>query len=290
MICTRGLLLPLLAALLAVPAGCGGGGGGGASSPVAVGREQPGRSGRAMTPDEEGPDGEVEAAPAELAEALRPVVALIAQQRTPDARAQLDAYLAAHPDDGQAVFLYGLSYHREKRYGLARPHFERAIALAPDYPMSYYFLGWCCYYLGDLPAARQAFERHLSAEPDQRKEADSIFGLGLIDLEEDRLDDAEQRFRRTIALEQGDQNRAREISKAHVRLADVYERRDSLEQARDELVLATRLWPQHYAAFFKLSRVLIRLGDTEGAGEAFKQYRYWQARAEPPRGVPEPSS
>ena len=82
--------------------------------------------------------------------------------------------------------------------------------------------------------------------------------------------------------------RVKDVAKAHARLADVHLRRDELDAARSELRTATILWPQHYTAFYKLSRVLNRLGDRAAADEAFRQYRYWETRAERPRGVPEP--
>ncbi len=209
---------------------------------------------------------------------------LIGQQRTDAARAGLEQHLRQHPDDGPAEFLLGLTYHREKRYALARPHFEAAADMEPGYHPTHHFLGWCLYYLGDMTRARAAFEDHLALMPD---EGDSIFAIGLIDLDEDRLDDAETRFRRAIELQASNPRRVKDVAKAHARLADVHIRRDELGAARSELQVATEMWPQHYTAFYKLSRVLNRLGDTEAAAEAFRQYRYWEAQAETPRGVPE---
>jgi tetratricopeptide (TPR) repeat protein len=212
---------------------------------------------------------------------LTAIARLIGQQQTEAARDRLTPYLQQHAGDGRAEFLMGLSYHREKRYALARPRFERAVELAPDYHPAYHFLGWCLYYLGELTQARTAFEQHLAWMPD---EGDSHFGLGLIELDEDRLDVAEQRFHRAIELQAGD---PRGLSKAHARLADVHIRRDDIEAARAELEIATGLWPQHYTAFYKLSRVLNRLGETEAAQRAFRQYQYWERQAEQRRGVPE---
>jgi hypothetical protein len=47
----------------------------------------------------------------------------------------------------------------EQLYAQAREHFLRAIELAPLEP-SHHFLGFAEYNLGDLPAARRAFEAH----------------------------------------------------------------------------------------------------------------------------------
>ncbi len=260
----------MLAAALAA-GGCGDGTGPGTAPPTeATGTEVAPSTG--------------EKAPIPLGPELQAAAGLIGRQQTDSARARLQPFIEAHPDDGQAAFLLGLTYHREKRYALARPWFESAAAPAPDYHPTYHFHGWCLYYLGDMQGARAAFDRHLAFLPG---EGDSHFALGLIALDDDRLDDARQRFSRAIELQQNHPRRAREVSKAHARLADVHIRRDELEAARDELRFATALWPQHYTAFYKLSRVLNRLGENKAADEAFRLYRKWEARAEKPRGVPE---
>ncbi len=158
--------------------------------------------------------------------------------------------------------------------------------LAPEYHPTYHFRGWCLYWLGETGPARAAFKEHLRHAP---TEGDSHFGLGVIDLDEDRLDDAERRFRRAIELQAGNPRRGKDVSKAHARLADIHIRRDDLPAARAELIAATGLWPEHYAAFYKLSRVLRRLGEDEAADEAFESYRIWQKRVRQKRGVPEPA-
>lgn len=233
------------------------------------------------------PASETAAAPIALGPQLVEFATMISRQQTDVARAGLQQYVEEHAGDGQAAFLLGLTYHREKRYTLARPWFESAAGLAPDYHPIHHFHGWCLYYLGDMPGARAAFERHLDVSPG---EGDSHFALGLIALDEDRLDDAQRRFLQAIELQQGNPRRQRDVSKARARVADVHIRRGDLQQARAELQLATELWPQHYTAFYKLSRVLNRLGENDSADEAFRLYRQWQARSEPRRGVPEPSS
>jgi Tfp pilus assembly protein PilF len=219
----------------------------------------------------------------ELGPALAPLALLVRQGRIDEARTRLETHRRDNPEDGRAVFLLALTYHREKRYALARPLFEEAARLDPGYHTTYHFLGWCLYYLGEPDAARAAFEMHLSFV----NEGDSHFAIGLIDLDQDQLDAAEERFRKAIALQEHDPGRRRELSKAHARLGDVYMRRDDLQGAKNELLLATELWPQHYTAFFKLSRVLGRLGEIDAADEAFSLYRQWQAISELPRGFPE---
>jgi Tfp pilus assembly protein PilF len=249
-------------------------GGGCGDQPVAVEPEAPTQS---------EPAGQA-ARPVSLSPELAAVARLITDRKTDQARIRLEAHVAQHPDDGHAAFLLGLTYHREKRYTLARPWFESAVRLAPEYHTIHHFHGWCLYYLGDMAGARAAFNRHVEAVPG---EGDSHFALGLIAFDDDRLDDAQRRFARAIDLQRKNPGRRRDVSKAHARLADVHIRRDELEAAKTQLLLATELWPQHYAAFYKLSRVLTRLGEDEAADAAFRQFRIRERRAAQRRGVPE---
>ncbi len=263
----RTLILVLAAALVAAGGGCG--------------DDQAARQ-----PDgpKSAPPAEQTAKPVSLSPELTAAARLIADGKTDQARTRLEAHLAEHPDDGQAAFLLGLTYHRQKRYTRARPWFESAVRLAPDYHTVHHFHGWCLYYLGDMPGARAAFNRHIEAVPG---EGDSHFALGLIAFNDDRLDDAQRRFARAIDLQRNKPGRRGDVAKAHARLADVHIRRDELEQAKTQLLLATSLWPQHYAAFYKLSRVLNRLGEPEAADEALREFRVREQQAARRRGVPE---
>lgn len=232
--------------------------------------------------DQEPPAVATESAP--LRDQLVEHFVLIQQRETGGARVRLRKILNRDPDDGQAAFLFGLSYHREKRYALARPWFEQAIEHAPDYQPTYYFLGWCLYYLGDTAASGEAFQQHQRFNPN---EADTHFALGLLDLDADRLDAAEQRFRHTIALLKSAEDRAKDLSKAHARLADVMIRRGEFESAKVELKLATNLYEDHYEAHYKLFRVLTRLGELEAALEAQHAFLDARQRVHPTTSFPE---
>lgn len=203
-------------------------------------------------------------------------------------------YMNRLPEDlqGLAEFVVGLAYHEEKVYGEARPHFERAIRLEPDYHLTYYYIGYCLYNLGDYELARRAFETHLSFVPE---EGDSHFGLGLIALEEGRFDDAVTRFHSAIDLYEAamaqrfnPKDRRREVAKCHARLGDVHFRQGRYGEARTELEAATELWPMHYEAWFMLHQVLLRLGEDELAAAALKKHDEVREQVRP--SMPTPSS
>ncbi|MCP3902618.1 MAG: tetratricopeptide repeat protein [Planctomycetes bacterium] len=235
-------------------------------------------------PEADGPPAATAARPAVLSPELTPLFRLIEARRTGPARVRLRKHLLVNPDDGQAEFLFGLSYHREKKYEQARPYFRRAADLAPEYDPVHYFRGWGLYYLGEIEAARKSLERHLTYKPDY---ADTHFALGLIALDEDRLDDADRLFRRSIVLAGAGEETARERAKAHARLADVRIRQGDFEAAREQLIIATELFPDHYEAFYKLYRVHTRLGDEEAAADARTRFETTRARLYPNTRFPE---
>jgi tetratricopeptide (TPR) repeat protein len=209
---------------------------------------------------------------------------LIRNGRPDVARVRIRKHMRQHPDDGRAHFLFGLSYHREKRYDLARKSFDEAARLAPDYHATHYFQGWALYYLGEPEAARDSFERHLEFQP---REGDSHFGLGLIALDMDDLDEAERRLRTAIVLSDATAGRIKEHSKSRARLADVLIRRGRYEEARTELERATELHPDHYEAFYKLFRVCKRLGDDAAAERAQTEFLAARERVHPGTSFPE---
>ncbi len=194
--------------------------------------------------------------------------------------------LGERPGSARAEFVLALSFHKQKNYGRALPHFERALAIGPTFePFAtvHYFHGWCLYNLGELPRARAAFETHLGELPD---EGDSHFALGLIALDEGRLDDATTRLERAIALnterlQAGDASRRADVAKARARLAEVYLQRDELEAARNELEACVTIYPAHYTAWYKLHRVLAQLGEHELAEQALVEHDRWLARVRP---------
>jgi tetratricopeptide (TPR) repeat protein len=78
---------------------------------------------------------------------------LISDEQTDDARALLKVHLKAHPDDAQAVLLYGEIEAKEGNLITARVHFERALI-------------------------------------DEKMRADALQQIGLLDLRENKIDDS----------------------------------------------------------------------------------------------------
>ena len=181
----------------------------------------------------------------------------------------------AHP--GQGWFILGLSYHRQRLYESARGNFAKAVALEPDYVTTYFFYGFTLFNLGRLDEAAKAFETYLARGPE---DAEAVFGLGLVALEQDRVDDAERSFLRAIAVAQRREvgpllspGLREDLSRYEARQADVHLRRGDLAKAQADLERSVDLWPEHFEPWHKLALVLRRLGDETGADRA-------QARAD----------
>lgn len=203
---------------------------------------------------------------------------LIKARRYPEARQSAEAYLAAgtaaHP--GQAQFILGLSYHRQRLYEAAHDHFARAIELEPDYFTARFFHGFTLLNLGRLDEARKELEAYLARGPE---DPEAVFGLGLVAIEQDRALDAERSIQRAIALVEPKGGGApspaasEDLARYYARLGDVHLRLGDLTKARADLERSVALWPDHFEPWHKLAGVLRRLGDTAGADRA-------QARSE----------
>jgi len=206
---------------------------------------------------------------------------MIRQEQYEPAEALLKRVLEQYPDYSQAQFFLGVCYKQQRDHARARRAFERVLEM--DVPFhqdeaTYYFYGWSLYWLGELDEARAAFEKHIEASP---HEPDSHFALGLIDYDENKLDAAEKRFRKSLELldrmsrtnPQRYRGRLNAVSKAHVRLADVHVRRGELQEARKELELAIDIWPRYPEPYYKLSRVLFRLGEREAARQMAERHQ-----------------
>jgi tetratricopeptide (TPR) repeat protein len=201
------------------------------------------------------------------------------------AAVKLLAPLAAdHPDDGRVHALLGSAYHKLRRYGPAKEHLEKAAKLLPNLPRARLLLGICNYYLGETDESRRVLESVLRDVPN---EGHAHYWIGLIEFDADRLEEAERRFRRAVELFAADPRNAAFEASARARLGDIYIRQEKFEPAKGELIKATTLDPNLYNAYFRLARVLTRLGDLEGAKEAMRKHDEIKARTPQQEGFPE---
>ncbi len=179
--------------------------------------------------------------------------------------------LLRHPDSARATMLLGVCLQKEKRYSAAREVLKSALEMKGEFKErrhTWHYLGWANYYLGNLSEARSAFEEHLKVVPE---EGDSIFGLGVISLDEGKLDEAESRFIEAIRLQKDNPRRQADVAKAHARLGQTYEQRDQLEKAEEHLRISTTMNGDLYDAWFMLERVLRQRERDADADQAHAQ-------------------
>ena len=212
---------------------------------------------------------------------------LLRSAQYPSAEAVARSMVKEHPEDLRAGFYLGLALHKEKRHGEALSYLERASAAPadsfPEAAHAVHYLGWCRYYLGDLPGARVAFTTHANAFP---KYDDTQFALGLIAYEEDRVIDSEAYFRRALELLGEQQGAARERAKNLARLGDVLLRQDRLPEAEQCYRQAVEIFETHGEAWSKLARVLDRLGRASDAANARVRQAEIKARTETEKTSP----
>lgn len=215
--------------------------------------------------------------PRPLAPGLREVARAVEEQRFEAGKELAQKFVASHPRDGQGLFILGMTHYWTGNYGAARPWLEQALELEPDIYIAHESLGYCLFMLGDLRGARREYEAFLSIVP---REPKAHYGLGLVALEETKLEEAATSFLRAIELfdELGRSDpgqvagRQPELAECHARLAEVHFARADYEAARAELLLATTICPGNISAFYALSLVHRRLGDEELADQAADRY------------------
>lgn len=195
------------------------------------------------------------------------------------ARCLAETLIGSYPRSSNAELLLGSTYHEEHRYELAESHFARAMELDPRNHQVRLHYGLCLYNLGKADEARKMFESLLEVKPNH---PDPHYALGLLDFDADDLASAEVRFK--TAIELGKALPGGRNGKALMGLADVYVRTGRLEEAKVELERAVKLNADLYEAYFKLSRVLQRLGNAKGAERARAMYEKIRQRVHPSQG------
>lgn len=207
--------------------------------------------------------------------ALRAHYLLITEGKTGSARVQLRQYMDEYGESSQPLFLMGLSYHHEKRYTKAVEWLTKSSAFTLEddrYPPTWHFMGWSYYYLGNVEAAKGAFEHFLAMHPG---EGDSLFALGLLEMDAGRFVEAEHLYRKSI-LSQQDNPEGQ--AKALARLGDVFASRNDLHEARELYLQAVDLNPDLYEAWYHLSVVHQRIGDDQLSFEALEESKIAKRR------------
>jgi Flp pilus assembly protein TadD len=124
-----------------------------------------------------------------------------ADPRAPILRAWMQSELRKNPQDPIALFNLASLDMQEDRADAAVPLFEKALSARPRDARTLTALGSALVKTGDWQGARQQFTAATVAEPDY---IDAHFDLASVDLQHDRVTEAEAEFRKTLALSPAD--------------------------------------------------------------------------------------
>ncbi|HTU24766.1 MAG TPA: tetratricopeptide repeat protein, partial [Pirellulales bacterium] len=155
-----------------------------------------------------------------------------------------------------ANLLFGLG-----RWGEAATHFERALALKPDWAEPHNSLAIILAQNGHLEQARQRFKRAIALRPDF---AEAHNNLGSLFWTENRLDEAAAEYARAIALKP-------DYAEARANLGNVLARQGRLDEAAAECERAIAVRPDHGLAHKTLADVRLSEGKIDEAAASYER-------------------
>ncbi|HVV94357.1 MAG TPA: tetratricopeptide repeat protein [Hyphomicrobiales bacterium] len=164
---------------------------------------------------------------------IRIALNLAAEKKTDEAQRQLQALLAQHPDNSEALVALGNLQHGDKHYAEAAASFSRAIDLIktpkPD-DWSLYFARAISYYSADeWPKAQADLEAALKLKPDEPAVLNYL-GYSWIDRGEN-LQKGLDMIRQAVALRPNDGDIIDSLGWAHFKLGDYQQAATELEHA-----------------------------------------------------------
>jgi tetratricopeptide (TPR) repeat protein len=188
------------------------------------------------------------------------------------ARRELGSLIEADPRSALYAYWSARLDYDDQQYAAAAKGFERAIELDPRLMKAWDNLGLDYDALGRFDEAVRAFEEAIRLNDEQKPRSPwPPLNLGLLLTRLDKLDEAEARFRASLACDPG-------FAVAHYQLGLVLEKKGRLGEAVLELEESARLDPASSEAQYALARLYRRGGDKEKADRA--QQRFEQIKEE----------
>jgi len=163
----------------------------------------------------------------------------------------------------QIELALGVTYYGLRQFDKAVDQFLRTIALAPEVPQPYVFLGRTLEHAGDrLPEITSRFEDYQRRNPDNAL-ACVLYAKALISQlpptgEAPEADKAYALLDKALKLND-------EQAEAHYLMGVLLERKGDFEAARVQLERSIQLNPNDAAPHFRLARVYVKLGRKEDA-------------------------
>lgn len=177
----------------------------------------------------------------------------------------LDAEQAAkqaytlQPSNKSALYLLARSEVSLSNWQQAYDLFDRFSKRVPNFPLTYFAMGWLDIKLDRTQEARRMLQHCLSLAP---QVVDARYELAQLELDDGNLNRAEELLREVLKQQP-------RHAKANMALGDLMMRRGQLDQAQQYLETATKQDPELGAAHYKLSMLYFRKHQPE-AGEKEK--------------------
>ncbi|HEX9190374.1 MAG TPA: tetratricopeptide repeat protein [Vicinamibacteria bacterium] len=212
------------------------------------------------------------------------VMAYVAMGRRDWARPELAKLTAAHPGNPLYPYWTGRLDYDDGQYAAAVKSLERALELDRSYMKAHDNLGLCYEALGRFEDAQRSWEEALRLNGEQQvKSPWPALNLGLLLTRLDRLDEAEGRFRESIASDP-------RFPAARYQLGLTLDKKGRLPEAVAELEEAARLDPAYPEPQYALSRLYRRAGDREKADRALQRFQELKKEKDQKTGRAAPSA
>jgi tetratricopeptide (TPR) repeat protein len=195
------------------------------------------------------------------------VMAYVALGHRDWARPELAKLVEAAPANPLYPYWTARLDYDDGQYATAVKNLERAIELDPRYMKAYDNLGLCYEALGRFDAAQRSWEEAIRLNGEQQAKSPwPALNLGLLLTRLDELDEAETRFRESLASDP-------RFPQARYQLGITLEKKGRLAEAMAELEEAARLDPAYPEPQYALSRLYRRAGDKEKADRALQRFQ-----------------
>jgi tetratricopeptide (TPR) repeat protein len=182
------------------------------------------------------------------------------------ARPELGKLVDADPQSALYTYWTARLDYEDQQYAPAVKGFLRAIELDHRFMKAWDNLGLSYDALGRFDEAIRSFEEAIGLNGEEKIPSPwPSFNLGVLLTRLDRLEEAEARFRESLASDP-------HFAQAHYQLGLVLEKRGPVEPAIAELEEAARLDPASAEAQYALARVYRRAGNREKADRALQRF------------------
>ncbi|MFI5133355.1 MAG: tetratricopeptide repeat protein [Chitinophagales bacterium] len=163
----------------------------------------------------------------------------------------------------------GINYLYEEREQSAKALFEKLLAVNPNNIDATYWLGQTYIAMDNVPAARQVYEKALQASANAPL---LIVGMGHVELLENKVTDAKQRFEAAITMTHTKKGDDPVILNAIGR-ANVDAKAGDLAYAIEKLKAAVDRDPKNADIFLNLGNAYRKARPGEGGGDAYTNYK-----------------